>query len=118
MDHRFRSDVARLRISSERADIGDPVARLEILHVLAYRRHFAGALVPRRERIFRRIGAGAPIDVDVVHADGAVTDLNLARPRRRQLHLFELQRFGPARPVHADRLNHFALPPPRALAQR
>ena len=64
-------------VAAERAGISDAVAGLEPLDPRPTRpprpRPQAGVKAARRW-----IGAGAVIDVDVVHADGAVLDLNLA----------------------------------------
>ena len=105
-DHGRGGNDALLGIGAMGGDDGDAVARLELGHARADRQHVAGRFIAERERQRRRIEAGAEIGVDEVEADGAVADQDLARPRRRQGDLLELQNLGPTGLVHADCFRH------------
>ena len=115
----FRLDIARRRIAAERAGVGHAVAGLEPRHPLAERNDLARALVAGNEGRRRRIGAGAEIDVEKIHADGVLADLDLARAGRRQVAEFLItQNLRPAGFMHADRLDHGSPPFRRNLGGR
>ena len=72
MHQRRRRDIARLAIAAKRADIGHAVARLKFLDALADGDHLARPFMAGHERKLGRISAGAPVNIDVIHANGVV----------------------------------------------
>jgi hypothetical protein len=58
------------------------------------------------ERKLGRVSPGAPVNIDVIHANGVVAQLRLARTRGWQFDVFELKNLRSAGPMRANDLNH------------
>ena len=63
-----------------------------------------GAFQSERQRQVALVEPAAQLSVEQIDAGGLDLDQNLARPGHRQRQLLELQRFGSAMGVNADRL--------------
>ena len=97
-------------IAAEREIIGDAVAGVKIGDARADGHDLAGGLVAGDERQPRRlVEAGAEVDVDEIQADGMLTDADLARSRRRHVHVLIHQGFRTPHLVHAHGLGHDSL---------
>jgi|GEM_PF-6762341 len=92
--HRKGADGGQVsigRIAVRRtADIGDPITDIEIANAVANSGDDTDPFdaQPARQGQLGREDAPAMVDVDIVHADGEVPDLNLAGSRRGQLEGF------------------------------
>ena len=84
------------------AQVGDAVAGHHVADAAADIEHRAGSFHARhagrvvRHRQHRRYPAAAQVDVDEVHADGALADAHLAFVRRRCIEILRLQLVRPA----------------------
>ena len=82
----------------------DAIADREAGHAVADRVDDAGAVAARRvgQRRLDRVGAGADVGLDRVHAGGVDPDPHLARSGPRIGHLGEGQDFGSAEGRHTN----------------
>ena len=103
-------DVAGLRIGAWGGDVGDAVADLEIRHAGTDGRHLAGAFAAGGEGQLRRVEAVAEVHVEVIDADGVVTDLRLAFAGGRQLDVLEFHHLGTAGLVNTNGAHRVSSP--------
>src|SRR4029079_1062068 len=88
----------------------DAVAGVEIGDARAHGHDLPGRLVACDERQPRRlVEAGAEVDGDEIHADGMLADADLARSRRRHVHVLIHQGIRTPYLVHPHGLGHDSL---------
>ena len=95
-------------VGAERAGgIGDPVARLQVLHTLTHRIDHTGTLGAQPGWQARRlIQTAAEVGVDEVRADGMVAHPYFACSRRAERYIDLFQDFGTAVLTELDALGH------------
>ncbi len=113
-DQAVGRDHHALGVGSDDAGPRHPIAHLHVGHARAHRGDGAGAFHARRERQGRLVGAGAEVDVDVVHAAGLELHLGLTGCGRGRRDLLQLHGLGAARCVDANRLHGRSSFRPRA----
>ncbi len=106
LDETVGRDEALLRVAAEDAGIGDPVADLDIDHVLADREHFPCPFrADHGRKRWQRVESRAVVDVDEIHADGALADQRLAGAGRADVDRLPDERLGTTGSVKADRMS-------------
>ncbi len=109
--HPVGGDQPDFGVSADRrAGVGHPVADLEFGHARADRFHPAGAFHAQRPGQRRQgIQPGAVIDIDIVEANRALPDADLAGTRIAHLDLFPAQCFRAAVLMNANGFGHGVL---------
>src|SRR5205814_9667863 len=105
-----RRDQRVAGVAAKGEMIGGAVAGVKVGDAGTDGHDLAGGFVSGDERQPRRlVEAGAEIDVDEIQADGMLTEADLARSRRRYVHVLIHQGFRTRHLVHAHGLGHDSL---------